>query len=198
MTLVEGEKVLVQRYSDKGVEFEKYITEMVYSQSSAEYALRVARILPPGCILRLTQGRSMVTYRCGRFAGEPSVTLLRGWKPKLPLDPREKLASKKPTKTALHIRLYDTTDWGVQGSDSERDAYEQLVVDAIEAAYPGADVGVRSETRAEPRVVVTTRFNGRILSDYVTQKREEEIAEHVIAITRDVWDAGEFWSTEEG
>ena len=42
----------------------------------------------------------------------------------------------KPTKTALHIRLYDTTDWGVQESDSEHDAYEQLAVDAIKLRIP--------------------------------------------------------------
>jgi hypothetical protein len=108
MRLTEGEKVLVQRYSDKGVEFEKTITTPVYSELSVDFALRVAQYLPPGSILRLTQGRSMVTYRCGRLGGTASVTVLKGWKPKLPLDPREE---RRPAR----LRTYTV---------SESDPYE--------------------------------------------------------------------------
>ena len=83
----------------------------------------------------------------------------------------------KPTKTALHIRLYDTTDWGMQGSDSEHDAYEQLESTQSKLRIP-IQMSVSARRRVlSPRVVVTTRFNGRILSDYATRKRGGEIAE---------------------
>jgi hypothetical protein len=99
---------------------------------------------------------------------------------------------------SLTIRLDDTTDWGCQGSDDEREYYEEQVADGIRAAYPGADVTVQNEQRRRPRVVVTTRdAQGRILTDTTTQTEEASIEEHVLAIAAEVWDAGEFWSVDE-
>jgi hypothetical protein len=107
MRLVEGDKVLVQRYSDKGVEYEKTITTMSYSESSSEFALRVAQYIPPGSVLRLTQGRAQVTYRTGRLGGLPTVTHLKNWSPKSPLDPRER-SSAREYKVSVHEPGYAT------------------------------------------------------------------------------------------
>jgi hypothetical protein len=97
--------------------------------------------------------------------------------------------------SALSIRLDDTTDWGCQSSDADRAAYEQAVTDAISKVYPGAEVTVQCLQIARPRACVTTRGrDGRILSDVATSERETEIEEHVIEISREVWDAGEFWT----
>ena len=96
---------------------------------------------------------------------------------------------------ALSIRLDDSTDWGCQGSDADREAYEQAVASSITEAYPGAEVIVQCLQIARPRACVTTRdASGRILSDVATSAREAEIEECVIEISRQVWDAGEFWT----
>jgi hypothetical protein len=102
--------------------------------------------------------------------------------------------------TTLEIRLDDCTDWGqVKATDEDRDAYEQAVADAIAEAYPGATVTVQCLQIARPRAVVTTRdADGRIRTDVETARREEAIGECVIAISRDVWEGGEFWPATEG
>ena len=100
--------------------------------------------------------------------------------------------------TTLHIRLDDCTDWGgVDATDEDRANYEQAVAKAIAEAYPHADVTVQCVQRHSPRVCVTTRdSDGRILTDDATCSEEERIQEHVLAISRDVWDDGEFWTAQ--
>ena len=97
----------------------------------------------------------------------------------------------------VKIQLEDTANWGCQGSDADRDSYEQAVADAIGRAYPGADVSVSCAQIARPSVVVTTRgADGRILTDEDTCRSEEAITENVLAIAAQVWEDGSFWESE--